>query len=159
MKKISLSNSVKIASNSPRPVKIFSNSIRYNYQKNCRWARRSVIDWADLNPSKVLLSTLKIWYCFYVITYCFRDIISRKISAESAFFNILIANISGTVAQISINRIIFWKSVMRTFRCIYVNCFNKLSFLLKSAQNWKKCTFLYYLRTLLFRLECLWHWF
>ena len=34
--------------------------------------------------------------------------------------------------------IIFWKNVMRTFRIIYVNCFNRL---LKVAKNCKKCTF------------------
>ena len=44
----------------------------------------------------------------------------------SIFFDILIANISWTVAQTLINRKIFWKNVMRTFRCIYVICFNRL---------------------------------
>ena len=34
----------------------------------------------------------------------------------SIFFDILIANISWTVAQTPINHSIFWKSVMRTFR-------------------------------------------
>ena len=66
------------------------------------------------------------------------------ISADSAsFFDILIANISWTVSQIPINHIIFWKSVMRTFRCIYVNCFHRIRFL---AQNCKICTFLDNLR-------------
>ena len=37
------------------------------------------------------------------------------------FFYILIANISWTVTQTPINHIIFWMSVMRTFRYIYVN--------------------------------------
>ena len=36
------------------------------------------------------------------------------------------------------NNNIFWKRVMRPFRCTYVNCFNILRFfLLRSAQNWK----------------------
>ena len=30
------------------------------------------------------------------------------------------------MTQTPINHIIFWKSAMRTFRCIYVNCFNDL---------------------------------
>ena len=37
----------------------------------------------------------------------------------SIFLDNLIAKISWSVAQTPINRIIFWKSVMRTFRCIY----------------------------------------
>ena len=44
-------------------------------------------------------------------------------------FDVLIANISWTVAQTPINYSIFWKSVMRTFRCIYVNYFSRLRFL------------------------------
>ena len=53
----------------------------------------------------------------------------RKISAH--FFDILIAYISWTVAWIHINHTIFWKSVMRTFRCIYVNRFDRLTFLVE----------------------------
>ena len=52
------------------------------------------------------------------------------------------------MAQTPINHSIFWKSVMRTFRCIYVNYFNSLDFLLSSAQNCKKCTFLDDLQTI-----------
>ena len=47
----------------------------------------------------------------------------------SIFFYILIANISWMVARIPINHTIFWRSVMRRFRCIYVNCFKRLRFL------------------------------
>ena len=47
----------------------------------------------------------------------------------SISFDILITNISRTVAQNSINHSLFWKSVMRTFRCIYVNWFNRIRFL------------------------------
>ena len=72
---------------------------------------------------------------YYAMTYCFGDISvwSRRIllnfSWVSIFFGILIANISWTVAQITIIHSIFWKNVMRTSRCIYVNCFNRLRFL------------------------------
>ena len=69
----------------------------------------------------------------------------RNICWFNIFFDILIANISWTVAQTSINRSIFSKNVMRTFRCIYVNCFNRL----RSAQNCKKIyTFLDNLQTM-----------
>ena len=58
------------------------------------------------------------------------------------FFDILIASISWTLAQPPINHIIFSKTVTRTFRCIYVNCFNRLRFLDEgSAQNCRKWTF------------------
>ena len=52
------------------------------------------------------------------------------------------------VAQTPIKHIIFWKTVIKTFRSIYVNCFNILSFWLRSAQNWRKCTFLGNLRVI-----------
>ena len=47
----------------------------------------------------------------------------------SIFFDILIANTSWTVSQTPINHTIFWNSVLRTFRCIYGNCFQRLRFL------------------------------
>ena len=102
--------------------------------------------------SRYALSENGIVYC--AMTYYFGDISvwSRRILLNfcwvSIFFDILIANISWTVAQTPINHSIFWKSVMRTFRCIYVNCFNNLDFLLRSAENCKKCTFLDNLQTI-----------
>ena len=44
----------------------------------------------------------------------------------SIFFDIIIAYTSWTLAQTPINHIIFWKTVTRTFRCIYVNCCNRI---------------------------------
>ena len=72
---------------------------------------------------------------YYAMVYCFGDI--RVWSKRnllnfcwfSIFPNILIANISWTVAESPKNHTIFWKSVMRTFRCIYENCFQRLRFL------------------------------
>ena len=64
-----------------------------------------------------------------LMTYCFRDISVWSRRIFSIFFDILIANISWTVAWTPINHTIFWKSGKRTFRCIYVNCFNRLRFL------------------------------
>ena len=55
----------------------------------------------------------------------------------SIFFDILI---SWTVAQTSINHIIFWKTVMRYFSCIYVNCCSRLTFLPQVNTNLQKCT-------------------
>ena len=61
---------------------------------------------------------------YYAMIYCFGDIrvwswrILLNFCRVSIFFNILIANISWTVAEIPINHTIFWKSVMRTFRYI-----------------------------------------
>ena len=80
---------------------------------------------------------LKVWSRQTLLNYCW----------VSIFFDILTANISWTVAQIPINYIILWKSVMRTFRCIYTSCFNRLRFLLRTAQNCKIWTFLDNLRT------------
>ena len=87
----------------------------------------------------------------YTMTYCFGNISvwSRRIllnfSWVSIFFGILILNISWTVAQTTINfsciYSIFWKSVMRTFRCIYVNCFNRLRFLAEVSTKLQKMHF------------------
>ena len=54
-------------------------------------------------------------------------------------------------AQILINYVIFWMSVTRNWRCIYVNYFNLFQdfcFLLRLAQNFKKCSFLDNVRTI-----------
>ena len=72
---------------------------------------------------------------YYTAIYCFGDIrvwSQRALFSfcwVSIFFDILITNISWTVAQTSINHTIFWKSVMRTFRCIYGKCFRRLRYL------------------------------
>ena len=72
---------------------------------------------------------------YYAITYCFGNIRvwSWKILLNfcwiSIFFDTLIANILWSVAETPLSHNIFWKSVMRTFRCIYVNYFNRLRLL------------------------------
>ena len=58
----------------------------------------------------------------------------------SIFFNILITNISWTVAQTPINHSIFWKSVIRNF--IYLHCFNRLRFLAEISTKLLKLHFL-----------------
>ena len=102
----------------------------------------------------VSLHTFRKWYCLLCCDYCFGDI--RVWSRRSLlnfcwvriFFDILIANISWTVARTPINHTIFWKSIMRTFRCIYINCFNRFRFLAKVSTKLWKCTFLENLRTI-----------
>ena len=102
--------------------------------------------------SRYALSEIGVVY--YAMTYCFRgmSVWSRSILKNfcwvSIFSDILISNISWMVAQTPINHSIFWKSVMRTFRCIYVNCFNNLAFLLRSAENYKEFNFFGNLQTI-----------
>ena len=64
------------------------------------------------------------------------------ISVKSAsFFIFLIANISWTMARTPKNHILFWKSVMRTSRCIYVNCFRRLTLLAEVSTKFQKMHF------------------
>ena len=89
------------------------------------------------------------------MTHCFWDIrvwswrILLNFSWATIVFDILIANISWTMAETSINQIIFWKSVMRNFRCIYVIFSNGIGFIAEISTKLKnKCTFLDNLRTI-----------
>ena len=77
------------------------------------------------------LGEISVWSRRILLNFCW----------VSIFFDILIANISWTVAQTPINYSIFWKSVMRTFRCIYVNCFNRLRFLAEVSTKLQKMHF------------------
>ena len=90
---------------------------------------------------------------YYAMTFCFQDITiwNWRILLNSfwvrIFFDILIANfwyfngiffdifISWTVVQIHKNHAIIWKSVMRFFRCIYVNCWGQQN-IVKIALFW-----------------------
>ena len=120
----------------------------------CWYQQEILVYWSNLNIYvwKVSFCTLRKWYC--AMTYCFRNIRvwSRRILLKfhwvSFFFDILIPNILWTVAQTSINHIIFWKSVIRTFRCIYENCFNRIRFLTKVSTKLQKMHFLNNLRTI-----------
>ena len=84
---------------------------------------------------------------YYPMTYFFGDINvwTRRILLNfywvSIFFDILIANISWAVSQTPINPRIFWKSVMRTFRCINVNCFHRFRFLAEVRTNFLNTDF------------------
>ena len=91
---------------------------------------------------------------YYAMTYCFGDIsiwnwrILLNFCWVSIFFDILIANISWTVAQTPKRHIIFWKTVIKTFRSIYVNCFNTLRFLAEVSTKLQKMHFLDNLKTI-----------
>ena len=88
---------------------------------------------------KMLLFTVP-WLCFEdfsfwnrrnLLNFCWVGIV----------FDILIANISWTVAQTPINQIIFCKTVIRTFRSIYVNYFDRLRFLAEVSTKLRKMHF------------------
>ena len=97
---------------------------------------------------KDLVTHFEIGIDCYDMNYCFGDIrvwsgkILLNFCLVSIFFDILIANISWKMAENLINHIIFWKSVIRTFRCIYVNTFNRLRFLAEISTKLQKMRFL-----------------
>ena len=64
-----------------------------------------------------------------------------KFLLSQHFFDILMSNFSWTVVQVPINHIIFWKSVMRNVRCIYVYCFNRFRFLPEISTKLQKMHF------------------
>ena len=57
-------------------------------------------------------------------------------------------NISKTGSHSIINNTIFWKYVAKTFRCIYVNCFDIFGFLAEVNTNLQKMHFLDNSRTI-----------
>ena len=78
------------------------------------------------------------YYAMTLLNFCWVRIV----------FDILIGNISWTVSQTPINHIIFWKTVIKTFKSIYVNCFNRLRFLAEVSTKLQKMHFLDNLRTI-----------
>ena len=105
-----------------------------------------------MHPKGLVFHFQKMLIVYYAMTYCFGDvrvsnqIISLNLCSFSILFNIWIANISWTMAQTSINHVIFWKSVLRTFKCNMWIVLTGLGFLLQWAKNCKECTFLDNLR-------------
>ena len=83
------------------------------------------------------LGDISVWNWRNLLNFCW----------VSIFFNILIVNFSWTVAQTPINHSIFWNSVMTTFRCIYVNCFNDTQ-MEELALYWKN--------SLKYKVDCFW---
>ena len=81
---------------------------------------------------KVSLRTFRKLYCLLFYDLLFRRYWGLKLKNFVKFlpsqdlFDILIANISWTVARNPIKQTIFWKSIMRTFRSTYVNSFIRI---------------------------------
>ena len=69
---------------------------------------------------------------------------SVKFLLTQYLFWYFIANVSWLLAQTPINYIIFWKSIMGTFSCIYVNGFNRLRFLAEVSTKFKKMHFFFW---------------
>ena len=84
---------------------------------------------------------------YYAMDYCFGNtrVWSWRILLSfcwiSIFFDILVANVLWLVTQTTLSHNIFWKSVVRTFRCIYLNCFNRLRFLVEVSTKLQKIHF------------------
>ena len=84
---------------------------------------------------------------YYAMTSCFEDssVWNRRALLNfcwvSIVFDILIANISWMVAQVPINHIIFWKTVTKTFKSIYINYFNRLRILAEVSTKLHKMHF------------------
>ena len=68
----------------------------------------------------------------------------------STFLDISFFNISWIreISRSPIKNTIFWKSMMRSFGCIEINCFNIFRFLAEVSTNLQKCTILDNLRTI-----------
>ena len=82
------------------------------------WSRRILLNFCWVS---IFFDILSVWSQGILLNFCWVTI----------FFGILIVNILWTVAQTPINHSIFWKSVMRTLRWIYVNCLKRLRFLVE----------------------------
>ena len=61
-----------------------------------------------------------------------------KFLLSKYFFRFLFFNISWTVARTPIKNTIFWKSMMRSFRWIEINGFNRFRFLAEASTNVQK---------------------
>ena len=61
-----------------------------------------------------------------------------KFLLSQHFFDILFLNIWWTVAQNPTKHTIFWRSMMRPFRWISMNCFNRFRFLAEVSTNLHK---------------------
>ena len=117
-----------------------SKSIKEIYIYACERSRYALsengIDY-DYCAMNYYLGDISVWSWRNLLNFCW----------VSIFFDILIVNFSWTVAQTPINHSIFWKSVMRTLRCIYVNCFN---------DTHMKDLALYWKNSLKYKVGCFW---
>ena len=73
------------------------------------------------------LEDIRVWNWWILLSFCW----------VSTFFDILILNFLWAVAQTTIKHTVFWKSMMRSFRWKWINCFNRFRFLAEVSTNLK----------------------
>ena len=129
----------------PFQVMVLKLSKKVYFLKNCTDPARNLTLFKQF--TYMHLKGLHKMVLFITLTYCFGDIrvyrprILLNFCWFSLLFNILIGNTSLNVAPTPRNHIIFWRSVMKTFRCIYVNCFKRLRFLAELSAKFQKMDF------------------
>ena len=85
------------------------------------------------------LEDISVWSWWILLNFCW----------VSTFFDILFFNICKLlISRTPIKDTIFWKSMMRSFRWIEINCFNRFRFLAEVSTNLQKCSLLANLRTI-----------
>ena len=101
---------------------------------------------------KVLITLFQKMLWFLGVWATFHEILAIKISKTMLKFlkNYSTSNTHTieTVSHSIINNINFWKCITRPFRCIYVNCLNRLRFLAEVSTKLQKMHFLENLRTI-----------
>ena len=103
--------------------------------------RRSCQSMRYLNTLVETISTRFYWLTCRNQKLIRNKLLQQRLFDLMGFFDILIANISWTVAQKPIRHIIFWKTVIKLFRSIYVNCFNTRRFLAEAGTKLQKMKF------------------
>ena len=121
-----------------------------NSAKNLRLLKQ--FTYMDL---KVFITLFQKMLWFMEVWATVHDILAIKISKKMLTQQKFLKNYSTsnthtseTVSHSIINNTNFWKCVTRPFRCIYVNCFNRLRFLAEISTNLQKIHFLDNLRTI-----------
>ena len=101
---------------------------------------------------KVLITLFQKMLWFLGVWATFHEILAIKISKTMLKFlkNYSTSNTHTieTVSHSIINNINFWKCITRPFRCIYVNCLNRLRFLAEVSTKLQKMHFLDNLKTI-----------
>ena len=113
-----------------------------NCQKLCRFCNFLLILAKILDCSSNL--------CIYIYLNGMFSFCSFRKWWVSTFLDILFFNISWTVSYSHLyeKSTIFWKSIMRSFRWIKINCFNIFRFLAEVSKNLQNSTILSNLRTI-----------
>ena len=114
-----------------------------NSAKNLRLLKQ--FTYMDL---KVFITLFQKMLWFMEVWATVHDILAIKISKKMLTQQKFLKNYSSsnthtseTVSHSIINNTNFWKCVTRPFRCIYVNCFNRLRFLAEVSTKLQKMHF------------------